>query len=63
MQRRWRKFRVYYTQSGGDERHTTAFATRREAERHADDMRVREGITDVFVKYTDGTDLNPSADT
>lgn len=52
MPTRWRKFRVYYTQEG-DERHTTAFATRREAERHADEMRLRAGITNVYVKYGD----------
>ena len=62
MPKRWRKFRVYHTQGNG-QRHTEAFATRRAAERHAEEMRVREGITEVFVKYTDGTDLTPSRDT
>jgi hypothetical protein len=53
MSRRWRRFCVYYTAQGAEVRHTPAFATRREAERYAEDLRVRVGITDVFVKYTD----------
>jgi hypothetical protein len=51
MPRRWRKFCVYYTQQEGEVCHMPAFATRREAERHADEMRVRDGITNVYVKY------------
>jgi hypothetical protein len=50
---KWRKFCVYYTETGGDQGHTPAFATRREAERHAEEMRVREGILEAHVKYTD----------
>jgi hypothetical protein len=53
MPRRWRRFWVYYTQQAVEVRHTPAFATRREAERHADDMRVRTGFTNVYVKYED----------
>jgi hypothetical protein len=53
MPARWRKFCVYYTQQGGEVRHAPAFATRREAERHADEMRVRAGITNVYVRYGD----------
>jgi hypothetical protein len=51
--RKWRKFCVYYTVQGGGERHTTPFATRREAERRAESLRTRAGNTDVFVRYTD----------
>jgi len=53
MPARWRKFLVYYTQQGVEVCHTPAFATRREAERHAEDMRIRVGITNVHVKYGD----------
>ena len=53
MPKRWRKFCVYYTQQGGEVCHAPAFATRREAERHADDMRIRAGITNVYVKFGD----------
>ncbi len=53
MPKRWRKFCVYYTQQGGEVCHMPAFATRREAERHADDMRIRAGITNVYVKFGD----------
>jgi hypothetical protein len=53
MPARWRKFLVYYTQQGVEVCHTPAYATRREAERHAEDMRIRVGITNVHVKYGD----------